>query len=533
MIQELTLKNGRIGMAPFSNFYFVSLSTSEIISIYNLFDNVSLYSDSKQYININPLQYNFSALKKRFILKLLSISGDNKNIYHIEFTSRVPTSASFFGEIWIDKSTLNLIKIKLATNYTTYHPFKAIKPNHKIDSVAFSLAYTFKKNNNINKLDYINFGYSFKYTDETSTKKIDTKGIVYLFDNEKLFYAPKFNYNATNTQNKQVNSPQTPIYYGKYTDYDKIVSLPYNDYFWNHNDAILLSDKKKSHLDFFSKHGVLLNYKEINSQDKALFNTKKQIWSAVNRINLKAINGKNNFSVNLVKQDIHGFSSDLCKLKGQIFLDINQFEDTISYITSTIIDLDESFFYLQEQPYTCCFINIYYDLIEIQRLELMGELNRKTHTIAQIDSVYNLNIIKLEQTHKKYLKEVEKGENDEALIKWNKYVFDKLKIDNSILFNDSIRGIRTRSNVNNTNEITAIERYNTATAFYNIAEYEKAKELFLEAVGLNDQNPWLFYNLALTYHMLKDDDNACKYLKLSQEKGEKIDSDLMDVICKH
>ncbi|MEI6347830.1 MAG: carboxypeptidase-like regulatory domain-containing protein [Bacteroidota bacterium] len=520
IIKNLKLKNGKIGLAPFSNSYFVSLSTSEIITSYNLFDNVSKYSDSQQYLNMNPLQMSLKMLKKAYSLKLLSISGSSKNIYHIEFTRKIEPASLFSGEIWIDNSNFNLLKIKLIKNANdktlSYQPFSTIKPSHKIDSISLSLIYTFANDSSISKLDYIQINYCFKYTDDLSSKNISSNGIIYLFDKEELFFEPKFSYNNA------------------YADYDKILSFPYNQWFWDHNDAIQLSEKKKNYVDFFAKNGVLLSYSDLNSNDNSLFIVKKQTWSASSRITVKSLNKKYNFSLNSNKFKNDDHSSvpyNLFDLKGQLFLDINKFNDSISYITASIIDLDESYYYLQEQSYTNYFINIYFDLIEIQRLKLNDELSKCQKTVNAMEIVYESNVKELEAVHERYLKEVQRGINQKKLEQWNAFVFEKLHIDNSSLSNDSIRGVRARSTIENNQELSDIESYNAGTAFFILGQYELAKTYFLEAISTNNTNSWYYYNLGLTYYKLNDLKNACINLNICISKGEKIEESLLRLIC--
>lgn len=484
-------------------------------------------------------------MKRKYELDIISVGGDNRSIYHLSFKPLNPDSNLFEGEIWINKSNSNILKLTINDRNMKMHPFSPLSPDHKIDSVDFSISYNFKTDSIACSPEYIQFSYKLYYDDNYSVKHITTNGILYFFENGKLFYNPRFSHNdyfsqAIETGNITwiIDGYESRFNYSKglgtYTDYDKIVSMPYNEFFWNHNDAILLSDKKKSYLEFFRENGVLLNYNELSLLSNAHFNEKKLKWSPNVRVTSEMLNKKNNFSVNSNKN--LNYSTTMCfddfyNLKGQIFMDINQFGDSISVLTSTLIDLDESFYYLQKESYTDCFINNYFDLIELQRLNMLNDLNRHNYSINQIDSVYNLNNIRLNEIQTQYLKECERGSNTEALDKWTKTIEKSLGINNAILFNDTICGKRIRTELSVDSGYSAVEKYNTASTLYNIGKYMEAKELFLDAIADGDNHPWLFYNLALTYYKLGETEDACKYIKLSEEAGEKPDSALIKTFC--
>lgn len=537
--EGLLLKNGRIALAGLNGFYFVSLSTGDILTSYNIFENPD------RYLNLNPLQMNNKAMKRKYSLNVISVSGDKRNIYQIGFKPVNPESELFEGEIWIDRSNNNILRLTVTDNNMAAHPFLPLSPEHKLDSVSFSINYNFTADSIESMPEFIQFGYSFNYDDSFSVKRIQTKGILYFFENEMLFDNPKFSHNdyyskSADMQNIKyiINDEESKFIYsrniGTYTDYDKIVSMPYNDFFWKHNDAILLSDKKKSYLNFFKENGVLLNYDELSALSGELFSEKKLKWSAGNRITSEMLNNKNNFAVNSGKNLNYSATrslGDFYNLAGQIFMDINKFGDTVSVLTATLIDLDESFYYLQKEAYTDCFINNYFDLIEMQRRSMVEDINKNNYSVSQIDSVYMVHISRLNETQARYIKECARGSNTEELDKWTGIIEKSLGINNNLLLNDSVCGMRLRTEFPGENIPAATEKYNAASVLYNIGQYQGAKDLFLEAVSDGDKHPWLFYNLALTCYKLGETENACKYLKLSEDAGEKPDSALLRRFC--
>ncbi len=501
-VKEITIKNGRIGLASLNNSYFLNLSTSYMLKSYDIFNisSLNLYS--------NPLQLNKKLLKKLYNLNLVSISGTDKNIYQIIFTPKKSKSELFKGEIWFEKNTFNIIKFILTEKNLSKYPLSPINPNHKNDSICLTLSYSFINDNSINRLDFINFNYSLIYNNEVSSKIYNSNGVLYFYDKDNLFYPPKF------------------IENNSFNDYDKILAMPYNEVFWKNNDIIIMSDKKKEYIKFFSKNGMLLNYNDFNSKDKELLDIKNQKWSALNKLNLNQFIKKINNSENiLLYNKAYNFS-------GYIFLDVNQFGDSLSYNTSTIIDIQKSYYSSQANNFTKDFINNYFDLIEIQRLKMVNEFNKSKKTTQEIESIYNINNIELNNIHNKYLKDVDRGFNEKEILKWNKHISDNLKMYNFQISIDSIHGVRDLNIVESENEMYVIVKYNAGVEAYNSGFYEKAKMFFFDAISMNDTHPWLYYNLALTYFKLGDLENSCKYINISIEKGEKIDTELKNAICR-
>ncbi len=536
--ERLLLKNGRIALAGLNGFYFVSLSTGDILTSYNIFENPD------RYLNLNPLQMNNKVMKRKYNLNVISVSGDKRNIYQIGFKPVDTESELFEGEIWIDRSNNNILRLTVTDNNMAAHPFSPLSPEHKLDSVSFSINYNFTADSIQCTPEFIQFDYSFCYNDNISIKHINTTGILYFFENDTLFYNPRFSFE--NNYSKSIGTPNITWYingfesdfvYSKiaaYSDYDKIVSMPYNDFFWKHNDAILLSDKKKSYLNFFKENGVLLNYDELSAWSGNNFSERKLKWSDKDRITYEMLKKDFNYTINLKTKPHYTtdmYLDDFCNLKGQIFMDINKFGDTTSVLTATLIDLDDSFFDLKKEIYTDCFINNYFDLIEIQRRIMVKDINRSNYSVYQIDSVYNADISQLDKTLSLYLNECNQGSNVEELEKWTKFINKSLGTDNSFLLETSVADMKLRSELPAGNELSLVEKYNTASALYNTGKYQGARDLFLEAVNDGYNHPWLFYNLALTCYKLGETENACKYLKLSEDAGESPNSALFRKFC--
>ena len=219
-------------------------------------------------------------------------------------------------------------------------------------------------------------------------------------------------------------------------DYRKIALLSYNDDFWKDNKGLIYSEKMRRSIRYFKTNGFLINYKgKINSGTR-LFETNNILWSKDLRISVKQ---------NIIKDDTlqrqafnnQSFLSSLYNLRSQIFLDINTINDTLRHYSVSVFDVYETFYRLPEESYTNCFINIYFDLCEIERRDMEQKLSKGPLNAQQINLVYTEANNRLHETEKKYLKEVQLGKNTLKLKAWNQYVYEQLNIDNFKIFNIS------------------------------------------------------------------------------------------------
>ena len=83
---------------------------------------------------------------------------------------------------------------------------------------------------------------------------------------------------------------------------------------------------------------------------------------------------------------------------------------------------------------TQCFINIYFDLCEIERRQLDMELKSIGEDHTASDDVYAASQTRLAKLSAQFFKETDRGLQQINMIKWNTYVFERLGIDNIAIF---------------------------------------------------------------------------------------------------
>ncbi|MBL0052424.1 MAG: hypothetical protein IPP29_13395 [Bacteroidetes bacterium] len=72
---------------------------------------------------------------------------------------------------------------------------------------------------------------------------------------------------------------------------------------------------------------------------------------------------------------------DMYDLNVKLFVDVNTIADTVNIMTAAVFDPYKSYYKFPVTNASLCFINIYFDLVEIERRELDVELQRATAAI--------------------------------------------------------------------------------------------------------------------------------------------------------
>ncbi len=429
-IDELLFKNGRVGLAPVDN-YFVSLHTSKAITKFNL-------TGKNDYFPPVPTQFDKTRMKRIFNLE--RISTDSKEI-HIGFTSSEKIPNGFSGELWIENGSYALKKINLTVYNPDTHPFLPLFKCDSIYDISIRISNTYKQINGITVPDHFIFDYSFKYfsrrdsaagvgAKKVLTREVSTHCILYFYDYNAPFIIPYFEYNHN------------------VDDYRKMSIIPYNEFFWNNNSGMLLTEDQKQKLGFLAEDGQLINYREgnygtdfvilpqfgINDKSVSLRHASYNyyFWSSEKRIRLSRTSelGKE-YPPERIR---NSFESDLYNLEVQILLDINQVGDRVHWKSYTVFDSYQTFYHLPHDSLTDPFINIFFDICEIERRKMEKTFTTKQYTVEEIDAIYKQTVAEMEKKTAAYLSDVRLGKNEYSFIQWNKYVREQTGYDNIKMF---------------------------------------------------------------------------------------------------
>jgi hypothetical protein len=402
-ISDLKLKSGRVGLAEQENgSLFVSMNTSDALRMVNLTSGNDLLPQI-------PLQLSLSKLKKDF--ELNRINNGDSTLYQIEFKPK-KRNVGFEGQVWLDKTSHAIRKIELRQDSCQIHPFEALRKGDSLIYVSMDVLQSFQEFPEGNRLNHTSFSYEihFLHADakghfNSPKKAVFTTGRMYIYDYTKAFRLPVFKYDA--------------VPYSYFGDYHKIANMPYNPSFWEHNTGLLYTERQESILKFLQTQGRLIHFnKAIKSgpTDGFFFEQNNVFWSDTSRIYLR--------------KSMVPSSPDRQRLHAQIFLDINEDEDTIRHFSVTVLDVFTSYFESDNPRQAACFLNIYFDLCEMERRRMEQQIKRSKSAVSQIIEIHQKATRTIQDLTDQYLQKTSYGSNLNELRKWNASVKAVLGIDN-------------------------------------------------------------------------------------------------------
>ncbi len=410
-ISELKLKNGRISLIGIDSKYFLSTETSKALNMHKVFE-------SNDYFPKSPFEFGKKKLEKAYDLSLSSKYRDEQGntIYVLNFIPKNNPKSFFEGEVWIDSLSAKILKINFKIINASVYPFLSIRNSDKLKQVDIEMSKSFKEIDGKSYVNSIDFNYKLKYkVGNDSLYNVSTNSILYAYDYKDEFDLPFFLFSE-----------------GSYSDYRNIMAVPNNVFFWNNMDEFKLNDRKNKHKLFKKKSFDITNQSTILGNMKikrGLFEQPYVTWSR-GRIRFRE-NPQDNAQNKSFEDAI---PSTRYNLNVQLYVDVNKIADSLNVITETIFDPFESFFHYPMDKLGMTFINLFFDLMEVKRREFEDEIHQENMTIELIKRIYTKKMKNIEEVSSNFFKEVERGNNEKAMIKWNEYIKGELNIDNIEIF---------------------------------------------------------------------------------------------------
>lgn len=404
-LKELELKKGRIGLKPVRNRYFSSTESSRIFSLHDAFSKNKLFPS-------NPLSFKKKELKKKYQLNLNHTYLDGKQkIFVVDFFPKKDSTALFSGRIWVNRDDNKILKIKLNIENSTIHPFIPIGRN-TIQYVDMEMTKSFHEINNSSFIQSINYNYKVVYRDTSGNElKATTKAYLNAYDYKQRFNLPKFEYTRH-----------------LHRDYRNITAGGYDAVFWNKSNEFRFYDKKQEVEDFIKENYIDNNllFPARSSRDKQQMEFPYILWNEDRFEMTQASDEKIERSKRTT-----AFESDRYHLNVKLYFDVNQVQDSMIYRLATILDPVGSYYYFQITDLDRAFMNIYFDLMEIEKRAFEKELMKMSNaSLEEIYDLYEKHLEVFEENSKSFVAETNKGRNWRKMKEWNDYILEELKVDN-------------------------------------------------------------------------------------------------------
>lgn len=413
-IADLQIKTGRLAIKPHDNTLFVSMESSNAMIRQELLQKVPYYP-------ISPLQLSRRRMRNTFYLSLdrKYLSPEADSIYILKCEPKNDRGEEYAGLIWVNKTQNAISRVEFVCEDCKRHPFLPLFSSDSIVKVDFQLQKTYLTEKGSASFSFVNLDYDIKYRSRRNeirddTFSVHTHALLYAYDYERRFFIPRFDFGPLSR-----------------SDYRKINAIPYNEFFWNHHDEYSLNDRKGLNDRFFRSPENLTN---LNLFDKGshlgrgLFERPYLPWSK-ERIQILAT-----VEDTLTDPLAAGLTSDKYQLEVKVFMDVNTYGDSTDLVSCTLFAPHESFYHLPINKVSNCFVNIFFDLCEMERQRLETEVLALLENPEKIPGHIQKFQAQFKNKKDYWLKEMNTGKNKKAVLRYNGKVFDALKIDNVGIF---------------------------------------------------------------------------------------------------
>ena len=410
-IDDLSIKKGRIGLKSFNNRSFRSTESSRLFSMHDIFGKSKLFPGS-------PLAFNKRKLKKDFTLDLnRSYVENDLKIFVIDFKPKNGRTDLFEGTVWIDQKNNRLLKLILKVESAAVHPFLPIGYN-TIQRIDMEITKTYEKVGSDPFINSIDFNYDVYYVDTMGSQiKVTTKAFTKAYDYQKPFNLPYFNFSKHYHQ-----------------DYRDVSVAPYDSLFWNRTTEFRFYDRLQEIENFILENeidGRILQPRTRRDSLHSQLQFPYISWN-VNRFKMRQAP----YSVIEKSAKSKPFMVDRYNLGVKLYFDINQVRDSLIYQLHTILDPVESFYHFKITDYDRAFMNMYFDLMEIQKRELEKELSQvPVPSKIVFGQLYQKHLKIFEEKSKLLFSETDRGRDFDKMKDWNDYILESLQVDNLKFFN--------------------------------------------------------------------------------------------------
>ncbi len=407
-IEQLELKHGRIGLAPLNERYFVSLDMTRAMCLFDPRNDQVKFP-------MGPLLWTTErAIRKHYRVQYQGAEQGGAD--HLLLEPRDTSGRYFTVDLWLDGNTAEPRSITLACTNCRTHPFVPLKSMDRIERIDMQVRLTFAPNERQRAaLQHLELGYDLRYRDDRAERTVHTTAVVRLFDRGQPFILPFFAY-----------APDQ-------NDYRRITFQPYDSAFWETAPTLVRTAQQERDRAFFATHGILSGRTRIGPKQATFFESNHAWWSPEKRVTLKSIPGA---EAAAAPQRQRGASIPVSQvsLEAQLYLDMDTANRQARYFTATVLDGFRSYYRLPEQPWTNAFINLFFDLCEMERRELERALPTAGTDVAQVRALHAAATERMRHTTARYMKETRLGADRIALQRWNDSVVRALGIDNLAMF---------------------------------------------------------------------------------------------------
>lgn len=410
-IDTLKLKKGRIGLKPINDRYYRSTESSTLFSLHDIYAKSYLFPES-------PLAMNKKELKKNYLLTLnYTFNADQSEFYVIDIAPKEERKDLFGSTVWIDRTNLRLMKVSLRIKNASVHPFIPIGYN-TIEQVDMEINKTYETIDGEQFINTIDFNYNVAYADTLGNMvKATTRAFTKAYDYQNQFRLPRFEF--------------TPHLH---KDYRNITVVPYDSMFWQRTTEFRFYDRLMEIENFIAVNKIENQVMHPESRKDSMHAQLQFAYIPWDTIRFKM--GQAREEVIEKSMRTSHFEVDRYHLNIKLYLDINVVKDTLLYQLYSVLDPVNSFYHFPIAEEDLAFMNMWFDLMEIEKRAFVNELTILRQPNEDIiERLYQKHLRQFEESRRQLMAAVDRGEHKINMSKWNQYIQNILSVNNLEWFN--------------------------------------------------------------------------------------------------
>ena len=343
-VVELNLKTGRFGQNQDDPFY--SLDYIEVLK------NLALFKRGFQILPEFPGNMSLRKIKRIYQLQLVDM--ENYDGLAIAFVPKVDDGTIFSGKILFQENDLLIEKIELSINKPRNFKLMPLVNKDEVSLHKIDLKILFNPVD-LRKIQYYDFGVEMTFKTEKIEREIESEAVLYLYDYYDDFDVPHFT-NSIEFKN----------------DYDSFLALTASNEIWEAYYPYPLSERNTEVFNFFKDKQQLYSYYENQIPQDALEHIKTSSinWSPKSKLQSRHIRLGPGVNLN--------FSYAL-----------NHYQTLSSnykYTSSTLFDIQASYFKSRRTPKDLACINLAFDIYESNRRAFMSKITDQM-TLQEVNAL--------------------------------------------------------------------------------------------------------------------------------------------------
>lgn len=399
-LNSLELKVGRLGLRKQNQNIYASLESSKAIVDHNIFQ-------ASPYFPNQPMYLKKRQILKRYYVDLARqyIDDEKDTIVVLSLESKEAPERHFKSKIWINKNKKQILKVNFKGRDLDKFPFIPLFPKDSLSQPYLEVNKEYIAINGQMFLDHIDFIYGFKYhSPRHEPQQIKTQALLKFYEHFSSFEMPLYDF-----RNKNLG------------EYRLICAFPENEFFWKNHNELQLKDEIDSNSLF------LRNPKTLNADD--LFNPKKMGKSKFLESRFINWSEKRIILRPLPEKEAKKTSQDF-DIHTSLFVDRNQYQDSLNILIANLLDPYGSYFNKELDSINVAFVNIFFDLVEVERRILEKKILQSNKSFKSISDLFEESEEKLANLKRDYFYETQGGANLKDLERYNHRVINELGIDN-------------------------------------------------------------------------------------------------------